>query len=65
MKQSPLEINCQECEVEKYELKNLKYGPNQDMMWKEWIDYCEKLREEEAQRIIERHGKIKFLEMKS
>lgn len=57
----PREINCQKCEAEKYCLKNWKeYGPNGDITWKEWVDYCEKLREEEAQRIVEKHGKIKL-----
>uniref|UniRef100_A0A7J2TLC4 Uncharacterized protein n=1 Tax=Archaeoglobus fulgidus TaxID=2234 RepID=A0A7J2TLC4_ARCFL len=30
------------------------------MTWKEWVDHCEKLREEEAKRIAERHGRIKL-----
>jgi len=51
--------NCQNCEAEKYGLKDLKYG-QKSMTWKEWVDHCEKLREEEAQRIAERHGGIKL-----
>jgi len=61
MKEAKIDFNpnCQNCEAEKYGLKDLKYGPK-SMTWKEWVDHCEKLREEEAQKIAERHGKIKL-----
>jgi len=61
MKEANIDFNpnCQNCEAEKYGLKDLKYGPK-SMTWKEWVDHCEKLRKEEAQKIAERHGKIKL-----
>jgi len=63
MKEANIDFNpnCQNCEAEKYGLKNSKEcGPQKNMTWKEWVDHCEKLREEEAQRIAERHGRIKL-----
>jgi len=57
---SPDKIVCGDCPADKAGLKNGKFGPNYKLSWEEWVKECEKLREEEAKKIVEKHGRIRL-----